>query len=134
MSDRARLSLPEWANRSSVERAWACARQANLKHDNYAARVAMRAASARDDRLLMALEGMCKWIDYEAESQFGHTRRETGRAHAETVEATEAGLIKAAYTCLDKHTPGTNTAQLDYFQYIYAGAAALAGIHRPDYF
>jgi hypothetical protein len=82
------------------------------------ARTGMRAAKARDSRLLKVLDYGANHLDKMSDDQMGRTRRST-EVYSQSVQHTEAQLWREAYRFADKGEP------LEQLQWIY-GAAALA--------
>jgi len=84
------------------------------------ARVGWKAAQARDDKLLKALEIGAEKIGKLSEDQMGQTRR-TSSVFSETVEHTESQMWREAYRLCDEGRPIQN------FEWIYGAAALLCG-------
>lgn len=85
----------------------------------------LRAARARDSKLLLALELMEKCLDKLTEDQLGRYQRDPGTIrdmYAHTATPTELGLIRAAYKACDE---GLHS-DLAHYQWIYGAAAQLA--------
>lgn len=114
------IELSDWINRETVERAYARAVQAQRLRHQTVADTGMRAARARDPKLLLALEKGAEVLDRMAEEQGGRTRRSSSQ-FSETVELTEVALWRKAYEFADKGEP------LGQFEWIYGAAAVLAG-------
>jgi hypothetical protein len=113
------IELPEWINEATVEEAYRRAARAQAAHRESLAATGMRAAKARDGRLLKALEGGSEVLRRMSERQHGtHGIDVAGRR----VPATEYQLWRNAYETADKGTPEANYA------WIYAAAASLAGL------
>lgn len=121
----AAIDLPGWINRKTVELAHARGIDAQSKDDLDFARVGIRAARARDNRLLLALEKGAEVLDTMAEEQHGRTRRSEDR-YAFSVEPTVVQLWKKAYEVADKGI----SADIHPFAWIYGAAAVLAGYQR----
>jgi hypothetical protein len=68
------------------------------------AQAGMRAARARDPKLLKVLEQASTVMDRASEDQMGRTRRSTD-IFSHTVEHTEVQLVKKAYEFADKGDP-----------------------------
>lgn len=114
------IELAEWINPETVERAYARAVYAQRVGNQAFANTGMRAARARDPKLLLALEKGAETLDQMQEHQHGRTRRSSS-TFAHTVELTEVALWRKAYEFADKGEP---LAQLEW---IYGAAAVLAG-------
>ena len=116
------VELPGWVNEATVEKAHWFANWAlrNRRHD--LADRAMVLAKERNDKLLKALEGGATLPDRVAERQMGRTRRDPGTPYSQQVELTESSLWREAYRMADQGTA------LENFQWIYVGAARLAGL------
>lgn len=85
------------------------------------AQIGLRAAKARDPRLLKALEKMAEHTDAAQEAQMGRTMRDAGSTFGESRGTTEHQLCREAYRMVDEGTPLAN------FQWIYGAAAWLCG-------
>lgn len=117
--------IPEWINAATVERAYGRARDAQRKGQMRFAEKGMRAAYARDSRLLQALEGGAEVIAKVAEVQTGRYRRDPHTMRekwSHTVEPTEAALWRNAYESCDKGAP------MQQLCWVYGAAAELAGL------
>ncbi len=84
------------------------------------AQVGWKAAQARDDKLLKALEVGAEKIGKLSEEQIGRTRR-TSSVYSETIEHTESQMWREAYRLCDEGNPIQN------FEWIYGAAALLCG-------
>ena len=122
-----KIVLPEQITPARVERIW---RRAKELGDGVTPEVGMaaaglRAAKARDPRLLAALEACIECIDELHEGQSGQTRRQETRqltAWSETRSPTEVNFFRGAYTAVDAgEVP-------DAFGYLYAAVAEWAGL------
>lgn len=116
------IELAEWINRETVERAYVRAILAQRIGNQSFANTGMRAARARDGKLLLALEKAAEVLAQMAEEQHGRTRRSAER-FADTVELTEPALWRKAYEFADKGEP------LPHLEWIYGAAAVLAGFN-----
>lgn len=119
--------LPETATPARVERIFRRAKEIGdgpFPATGMAA-AGLRAAKARDPRLLAALERCAEVIDKLAEDQSGQTRRQETRQlenWASTRTPTEVNFFREAYTAVDRgEIP-------DAFGYLYAAVAEWAGI------
>jgi hypothetical protein len=109
--------IPEWINRTTVERAWGRGVDAQGRDIRSFARIGMRAARSRDPRLLRALDGMAEILQQISQDQTGNRRRIDGRA----IDATEYSLVREALVSADEGQP------LPHFCWIYGMAATLCG-------
>jgi hypothetical protein len=116
----AHVELPEWVNERTVEEAYRLCRIAQATRRQSFAEAGMRAARARDPRLLKALEGMSEVLLRQSERQFGPTFNVGGLR----VQATEYQLFRNAYTQADKGDADAH------YEWQYGAAAVLAGIVR----
>ena len=127
------VELPDWINEASVERAYGRAKEAQHQHDETLAQVGMRAAMARDPRMLMALDKGAEILAAIVERQWGRHQRDPSTSYGEKAELTELGLWRNAYEQTDKKV-NENTEERYYalfpFRWILACAAELAGL-RP---
>ena len=110
----------EWVNQITVEKAYQRGMQAIHDRNQAFAERGMRAARARDARLLLVLEQGTEIIDRMAEGQMGRTRRDKHSTVAEKTEMLEVQLWRKAYEFADKGEP------LEQFRWIYGMAASLA--------
>lgn len=109
--------IPEWINRSTVERAWARGVDAQGRDNRGFARIGMRAARSRDPRLLRALDGMAEVLQQISQDQQGNRRRIDGRV----IDATEYSMVREALVSADKGDPLGN------FCWVYGMAAVICG-------
>lgn len=118
------IELPEWINNRTVERAYARAIEAQRRHKDNWAETGMRAARARDPRLMLVLERGSNIMTMLQEAQIGEYRRrgEASIPFSHTVELTEVQLWTKAFTFADKGEP------LEQLKWIYGCAAELAGL------
>jgi hypothetical protein len=123
----ARIELPEWINEDTVERAYSRAMEAQKQHDDHYADAGLRAAIARDPRLLLSLEHGAEVLTAMMERQRGRTMRDHSTPYGHRVELTEVGLWRNAYEQVDK---GAEYIHLYPYKWIIACAAELAGL-RP---
>jgi hypothetical protein len=114
------IEVEQFVNRNSVEWAFGRAVEAQRRREQHIADVGMRAARARDPRLLLVLEKATEVLVKMEEEQVGRTRRTASR-FADTVELTEVALWRKAYEFCDKGDP------LRQLEWIYGAAALLAG-------
>jgi hypothetical protein len=114
------IEIENWVNRNTVEWAFARAQEAQRTRKQSIADAGMRAARARDPRMLLVLEKATEVLDRMQEEQVGRTRR-TSSVFGETVELTEVALWRKAYEFCDKGEP------LPHLEWIYGAAAILAG-------
>jgi hypothetical protein len=111
--------LPEWINETTVEDAYRRAIRAQQARRERLAAAGLRAAKARDSRLLKALEGGAEILRRMSERQLGAQGLDVA---GRRVPATEYQLWRNAYTTADAGTPEENYA------WIYGAAAILAGL------
>jgi hypothetical protein len=114
------IELAEFITPETVEVAHGKAIRAHERGLQQFADVGWRAALARDNKLLLALEKGAEMIDKIAENQQGRTKRSSDNFH-ETIEFTEPQLWKEAYRLCDEGQPIRN------FEWIYGAAAWLCG-------
>jgi hypothetical protein len=107
---------------------WAYGAMKKLRKTTKSMRVpeqAMRIARDRDSsagaKMLKALELSANILEKVAEEQSGRTRRDVSTSFSEKVEPTELGLMKAAFTTMDKGQPD------EAFCWFYAMAGLVAG-------
>jgi len=98
--------------------------QANLAQRNQwfsFAATGWRAVTAKDPKLMKALEAMAERTYQLQEDQFGRTMRAPDATFAETKGTTEHQLCREAYRLADEGRPIRN------FEWIYGAAAWLCG-------
>lgn len=104
-----------------IERAYGLAMQARDLRKYGIAEAGLRAARARDERLLLVLEKGAEFTGKASEEQNGRTRRDSGTEFYMRVEHTEAQLWRNAYvTVLEGHPS-------EVYQWIYGAAAIVCG-------
>lgn len=124
MSD---VVLPESVTPARVERIYRRAKALGdgILPETGMAAAGLRAARARDPRLLLALERCAEVIDKLAEDQSGQTRRQESRQRtdwASTRNPSEVNFFREAFTAVERgQVP-------DAFGYLYAAVAEFAGI------
>lgn len=116
------IELADWINAETVERAYSRAVVAQRQRIQSFANTGMRAARARDPRILLALEKGAEVLTRMQEAQVGRTQRTSAR-YADTVELTEVALWRKAYEFADRGEP------LPHLEWIYGAAAHLAGFN-----
>lgn len=116
----AQIEIP-WVTEGAVEHAYGRALQAQERKDQQFMLCGLRAARAKNPKLLLALERGAEIIDRVAERQQGRSRRDASLSLGERTEFTEAQLWKRAYEFADKGDP------LPQLGWIYGAAAVLAG-------
>ena len=114
------VEVENWINRNTVEWAFGRVQDAQRQRQQHIATAGMRAARARDPKLLLVLEKATEILDRMQEEQVGRTRRSSS-VFGETVELTEVALWRKAYEFCDKGEP------LPHLEWIYGAAAILAG-------
>ena len=116
----AHVELAEWVNEATVERAYKRCRMAQLSRQQSFADTGMRAARARDPRLLKALEGMSTVLRKMSERQLGASFNVAGLR----VDATEYQMFANAYRMVDEG----NMVGAGNYEWLLGGACVLAGI------
>lgn len=114
------VEVEQFINRASVEWAHRRASEAQRRREQHVANAGMRAARARDPKLLLALEKATEVLARMEEEQVGRTRRTASR-FSDSVELTEVALWRKAYEFADRGEP------LPHLEWIYGAAALLAG-------
>lgn len=109
---------------SKCEYAYGLASKAQHLHFQVFADAGMRAARARDPRMLKALEKMSEHTLAAQENQVGQTMRSVNATFGETRGTTEHQLVREAYKALDKGEP------IPHLEWIYGAAAWLCGYAR----
>lgn len=93
------------------------------RREDYAV-IGMRAARARDPKLLMALEAMAETTLSLQENQMGRLMRSPDASFGESRGTTEHQLCREAYKMADKGEA------MEQFQWVYLAAAFLCGYIR----
>ena len=117
------IELSEFITAKTVEKAYARAVREHEARSDRLATVGLRAARARDPKLLLVLDKAANVLDAMSESQMGRTRRST-EVEGLKVEHTEVQLWKNAYKVCDK---GLDTPDLYPYCHVFGAAALLAG-------
>jgi hypothetical protein len=113
----------EFVTRRSVEEAYRRAKQAQISRRQSMADIGLRAARARDPKLLRTLEEATEILRQMSEEQLGVHGMEVGGSLR--VEATEYQMWREAYRMADEDR---GIDALRPFEWIYAGAAWLCGL------
>ena len=116
------VEIPSWINESTVERVYRMANIAQSSRRQSFADRGMRAARARDPKLLKALEGGAEVLQRIQERQHGRTMRDPGTPFGKRVDLTEFTLWREAHKMVDEGTP------IRAFEWVYGAAAVLAGL------
>ena len=114
------VEIEEFITPARVEYAYGLVQQAQVMGRQSWADTGMRAARARDPKLLKALEKGAEIIGKMSEAQMGQTRRST-EIFSHTKEHTVSQLWREAYRLADEGKPIENLC------WIYAAAAWLCG-------
>jgi hypothetical protein len=122
-ANTANIDLPEWVNEKTVERAYVRAMEAQRAHEEGMAECGMRAAHARNPKLMKALEAGAEVMTSMMERQQGRYMRDSETVYAHKVELTEVALWRKAYEEADKGMA------MEQFRWIYGCAAELAGLY-----
>lgn len=104
-----------------IEYAYGQAIRARDSHRQSFADTGYRAAVARDQKLLVALECMAESTGRLQEHQMGRLMRDPNAKFGETKGTTQHQLCREAYRMVDQGTPIRN------FEWIYGAAAYLCG-------
>lgn len=107
---------------SRLEDAWRRAKEARASDSLAYAELGMRAAKARDPRLMKALERGAEVMDAARENQVGQYQRMTSTSFADKAVPTEVQMWRRAYEFADRGEP------LIQLQWVYGMAADLAGL------
>ena len=116
-----KTELDDFVTAEKVEWAYGMAMQSLEHRRQHMARVGMRAAKARDERLLKVLEKGTEILHRMSEHQMGETRRQASTPYSHQVEQTEVALWRKAYEFCDAGNP------LEELQWIYGAAALICG-------
>jgi len=114
----------------TVERVEWAHREANKAHERghqMFAAIGLKAAKARDDRMLKVLEQAANLLHQMSEDQMGQTRRSSVNTdnHRMSAEHTEVAMWREAYRLMDEGIdPATKVHPLEW---IYGAAALLCG-------
>lgn len=159
-----RIELPDFINPWTCERAYMLATIASGNHGSPRAvaeavgadlptnarlptmrapdwdffRAGVAAAYNQEPKLLLALEGMLRFMDRASESQYGETRRSTSTPWSHRVEHTEVQIVREALTLASEGyntrkyaSPEEWAKRLQHYGWIYGGAAIVAGLLYP---
>jgi len=126
-----RIEIEEFITPARVEKSYQKAMEAQVASNSSSrsirergqafADTGMRAAKARDPKLLKALEQGAEILDRMTEQQYGRTMRAPDAEHGHTKGTTEANLWRESYRMCDQGTA------LENFCWIYGSAAWLVG-------
>ena len=116
------VELPVWINENTVEESYRRALRAQRHRQQSFAEKGLRAARARDSRILKALEGGAEVLQGMQERQRGRTMRSASTSFGERVDLTEYALWREAFKLADSGSP------TQHFEWIYGAAAELAGL------
>ena len=111
------VEIPDWINQDTVERAYGRALQYQEEGRMGYAETGLRAARARDSRLLKCLEAGAEVLTKMSYDQLGQSYTHAGQR----MDATEAQLWRAAFVAADN-----GDAAIQY-RWIFGAAAELAG-------
>lgn len=114
-----KIEVEHFVTRKSVEDAYRECRRAQENRRDLMAAHAMRAARAKDPKMLKALEGGATILQKMSEEQMGQSGMDVGGLR---VQSTEFQLWRNAYTTMDSGTPQGQ------YQWIYVAAGFLAGL------
>lgn len=104
-----------------IEYAYGMAVKAQHARRQHFADVGFRAAKARDEKLLQALDRMAEVTGQMQENQMGRHMRSSDTKYSETKGTTEHQLCREAYRLCDEGNPIRN------LEWIYGAAAWLCG-------
>ncbi len=116
------MELEQFITRETVEWAYREARKAQAMRRMSVEAQAMRAAKARDSKLLMALQKGAEHLQRMSEEQAGQSGFDVG---GHRVAHTELQLWRNAYVSVDRAGPDDPEAQ---YSWIYVAAGILAGV------
>jgi hypothetical protein len=119
----AHVELEEWITPELVEAAYRTAIRMQQARALWWADVGMKAAKARDPKLLKALEKAAEVVTKMDEEQRGRTRRHAEYLNHQT-ETTETQLFREAYRMADQGTP------IEHLKWIYGAGAWLCGYNN----
>ena len=97
-----------------------CMRAMDARRESFA-QIGFRAAKARDEKLLIALERMAESTLHLQEQQVGRLMRSPDAKYGETKGTTEHQMCREAYRLCDEGNP------TEHFSWIYGAAALLCG-------
>jgi hypothetical protein len=124
-----RAELEEFLTPIFLEMTYACSVNAAKRGDRNLGMQGLRAARAKDPKVMRVLEALAEATDKRDEELRGRTKRDTGTAWSRKHSAQEVAFCREAYNAADE-----GRADMDRLQFIYGAAAAAAGvIKRPPY-
>lgn len=118
---RSALELDAFITRESIEHAYGQMLKRRDARDQSVPEAGLRAARARDDRLLVVLEKGAEFITKMSEEQFGRFQRDPSTEDRYKAQVSEAALWQKAYEFADKGEP------LFELQWVYGAAAIHCG-------
>lgn len=110
----------------TAEALLARAKQAQAEGRTAFASRGLRAARARDGKLLLTVEKALTLCDKTNEAQNGQTQRSSGTGAAYRIPPVQLQFIRSAYEALDRHKPDGSFDNLVPFAWYYGAAAELA--------
>lgn len=116
--------ITEFVTPRAVESIYRRATEVHNNLSRYTSQIeqGMRAAKARDPRLLTVLEKGAALLDQLADEQYGRTRRDPSAPFSMRVPITEAKFWQEAYRLADQGDP------LPQAGHLYAAAGMFAGV------
>lgn len=111
------VEIGEWLNRDTIERVYGRAMRFQEEGRMGYAETGLRAARARDPKLLKCLEKGAEILTQMSVEQLGHHYSHAGKR----MDATEAQLWRAAFNAADNGDPAIQ------YRWIFGAAAELAG-------
>jgi hypothetical protein len=118
----ARIETDHFLSAKRIEWAYGEARKAQVLRRMSVEAAAMRAARARDSKMLTALQAGAEHLQKLTETQAGQHGFDV---NGYRVQHTEFQLWKNAYVSMDRMGPGDPEAQ---YSWIYVAAGILAGV------
>lgn len=113
----------DWESSLTAEKceyAYGLASEMQMQNRQHFAEIGLRAAQARDPKLIKALEKMAEHTTKADDDQRGETRR-TSKDFSEQRYTTTTQMCREAYKMVDQGTP------VPHLQWIYGAAAWLCG-------
>ena len=121
-----RIELPDFITPALIERAHRRA-QAMLQMGQHGLfRQGVRAAQAKDPKLLKMLEVTANHLDHKSDNQAGQTRRDASSDEGDRVQFTEVAMWQSAYEVCER--PHMTLDDLHPFGWLYAAAAEAVGL------
>lgn len=124
-----RSEVEDFLTPELLERVYGCAINAAQRRDLRLGYAGLRAAQARDPKLMRVAEALAEYTDKRDDEIRGRTKREVGARFVDTFSAQETALCREAFNAAEEGRP-----DLDRMMFVYGACAAGAGlVTKPSY-